>query len=67
LLFQDVAKIANEYKDEELRGLFHRAHILHINFYEGWLSKEGIESDALAIKKFIEKIKRLLNNHYIQK
>jgi len=61
-LFQDITRIAAEHKDEELRGLFYRGHILHINFYEGWLSKDDVESEGKSVKLLVNKIKKLLED-----
>jgi len=58
--FKMLAKIANEYKDEELRGLFHRAHILHINFYENYKPYEWVKKDSEAVKRLISNLKRFL-------
>ena len=60
-LFKVVSKISHETDDEELRTLFINASGLHTNFYEGWLTKDEIETNAKLVKKFVEKIKLILN------
>jgi len=35
---------------------------LHTNFYEGWFTKDEVETNAKLVKKFVDKIKIILNN-----
>jgi hypothetical protein len=60
-LFKVVSKISKETGDEELKALFSNASALHTNFYEGWFTKDEVETNAKLVKKFVDKIK-ILNN-----
>ncbi|MEW6482954.1 MAG: PaREP1 family protein [bacterium] len=41
-LFQDVGEISKELGDQKIREQFGLAGMLHINFYEGWLTKDDV-------------------------
>jgi hypothetical protein len=59
-LHKQVAKIARETKDEEVRSLWQSAGMLHQNFYENWLPPEMVEGNVKDVKKFVEKLRQLL-------
>jgi HEPN domain-containing protein len=59
-LHKQVAKIARETKDEEIRSLWQSAGMLHQNFYENWLPPEMVEGNVKDVKKFVEKLRQLL-------
>jgi hypothetical protein len=59
-LHKQVAKIARETKDEEIRSLWQSAGMLHQNFYENWLPPEMVEGNVKDVKRFVEKLRQLL-------
>jgi hypothetical protein len=59
-LFEAVEKLSEEVKNPHLRKQFSLASTLHINFYEGWLTKKEVEENSLEAKKFCEKVKEVL-------
>jgi len=59
-LHQQVVKIDREARGEEIRLLWQSAGMLHQNFYENWLPREMVEANIEDVKKFVEKMKRLL-------
>jgi len=59
-LWEFVTKLRTEQKDPELSRLFLQANYLHQNFYEGILPPEVIVDGAEAVKKFIDKLDRLV-------
>jgi uncharacterized protein (UPF0332 family) len=61
-LFEAVDKISQEEKDDTIKGQFGLAGMLHTNFYEGWLTEGEIRYYGLQTKKFVDKIKGILNN-----
>ena len=61
-LHREVARIVKETGDEELRRLWQSAGMLHQNFYENWLPQEMVEGNIRDVKRFIEKLRQLLNN-----
>jgi uncharacterized protein (UPF0332 family) len=61
LLFKDVGKISSDREDKTLIDGFSFASMLHINFYEGWLTKEEVERLSSQTMVFINKIKEILN------
>ena len=60
-LHREVARIVKETGDEELRRLWQSAGMLHQNFYENWLPQEMVEGNIRDVKRFIEKLRQLLN------
>ncbi|AGT35965.1 MULTISPECIES: PaREP1 family protein [Thermofilum] len=60
-LQREVARIVKETGDEELRRLWQSAGMLHQNFYENWLPQEMVEGNIRDVKRFIEKLRQLLN------
>jgi uncharacterized protein (UPF0332 family) len=61
-LFETVDKLSSETKDEGLKEKFCLAGMLHTNFYEGWLTEGEIKRCGLQTKRFVSKIKGILNN-----
>jgi hypothetical protein len=59
-LHKEVAKIAGETRDEEIRSLWQSAGMLHQNFYENWLPLEMVKGNIEDVKKFVEKLRQLL-------
>jgi len=59
-LWEFVAKLRTELEDPELSRLFLQANYLHQNFYEGILPPEAVTDGAEAVKKFIDKLERLI-------
>lgn len=41
-LFTAIDRLVDETGDQELRARFHFAHSLHINFYEGWMTRQSV-------------------------
>ncbi|NHW89127.1 MAG: hypothetical protein HA490_05755 [Archaeoglobales archaeon] len=60
-LHREVARIVKETGDEELRRLWQSAGMLHQNFYENWLPREMVEGNISDVKRFVEKLRQLLN------
>jgi hypothetical protein len=60
LLFKDIDKISSDLKDKTLINGFGFASMLHINFYEGWLTKKEVEIYMEQTKEFISKMKELI-------
>jgi uncharacterized protein (UPF0332 family) len=59
-LWQFVDEIAEKLQDIELRRLWSRANSLHQNFYENWMPSRDIIYAIEDVKKFIERIRKLL-------
>jgi uncharacterized protein (UPF0332 family) len=59
-LWQFVDEIAEKLQDIELRRLWSRANSLHQNFYENWMPSRDIIYAIEDVKKFIEKVRKLL-------
>jgi uncharacterized protein (UPF0332 family) len=59
-LHREVARIAKELGDEEVRMLWQSAGMLHQNFHENWLPGEMVEGNIRDVKRFIEKLRQLL-------
>jgi hypothetical protein len=57
-----VDKLSRETKDEGLKEKFCLAGMLHTNFYEGWLTEGEIKRCGLQTKRFVNKIRDILNN-----
>ncbi len=58
-LHREVARIAGEVGDEEVRMLWQSAGMLHQNFYENWLPGEMVEGNIRDVKRFVEKLRQL--------
>ncbi len=54
-------QLARETGDDEMDALFDAASILHQNFYEDTLDREGIESRLHRVEQFVAKVERLLS------
>ena len=59
-LHREVARIAAETGDEEVRMLWQSAGMLHQNFYENWLPREMVEGNIKDVKRFVEKLRKIL-------
>lgn len=62
-LHRFVAGLEREKGDPEIRRLWQSAGMLHQNFYENWLPPEMVEGNVEDVKKFVEKLKKLLELH----
>ncbi len=58
-LWRFVLEVAGE--NDELRRLWHVANTLHQNFYEGWLPPEGVRRAVEDVKRFVGKMRELLD------
>ena len=61
-LHKEVVKLTKESGDDSIRLLWQSAISLHQNFYENWLPPEMVEKNVEDVKKFIDKLKRLLGH-----
>jgi hypothetical protein len=59
-LHKEVIELTKESGDDEIRLLWQSAISLHQNFYENWLPPEMVEKNIKDAKKFIDKLKLLL-------
>ena len=59
-LHREIVRLINITGDSEIRHFWQSAIILHQNFYENWLPPEIVKENIEDIKKFIEKLKKLL-------
>lgn len=55
-----VSKLAEEAEDDDIRLQFGSAANLHINFYEGWLSRTAITLHLHQVDQFLTKLKNQL-------
>ena len=53
-LFTAIGNIIAETGQTQLRGLFHEANGLHINFYEDWLTADDVSDSLDAVKELLE-------------
>ena len=59
LLYQAVNRLSTETGDPGIRTLFRLAGDLHINFYEGWLTREMVEDGLAQVEELTQKLDRL--------
>ncbi len=59
-LWEFLTDIDKEHPDWNLLGMFHVANSLHVNFYENWLTPEAVINGVNTVKKFIEKLRKML-------
>ena len=59
-LHRFVAELTKESSDPEVRRLWQSAVSLHQNFYENWLPPEMVEGNVDDVKRFIEKLGKML-------
>jgi HEPN domain-containing protein len=59
-LWRFVLEVAGE--NDELRRLWHVANTLHQNFYEGWIPPEGVRRAVEDVKRFVGKMRELLDD-----
>jgi HEPN domain-containing protein len=62
-LWRFVLEVACE--NDELRRLWHVANTLHQNFYEGWIPPEGVRRAVEDVKRFVEKMRELLDERAV--
>ena len=55
-LFTALDRLVDETGDQELRELFHFAHSLHTNFYEGWMTRQSVEAGLSQVGRLVEKL-----------
>lgn len=58
-LFTNIDRLADETGDRELAVLFHSAHSIHINFYEGWMTRRSVETALSQVERLVEKLEAL--------
>ncbi len=58
-LWRFVLEVAGE--NDKLRWLWHVANALHQNFYEGWIPPEGVRRAVDDVKRFVGKMRELLD------
>jgi hypothetical protein len=59
-LWEYLDKLAEKLQDVELRRLWWTANNLHQNFYENWMTPRDVKYAIEDVKKFVEKLKKLL-------
>lgn len=59
-LHKFVSELRNKMNDPEISTLWLSANSLHQNFYENWLPEETVRDGVENVKKFVEKLRRLL-------
>jgi hypothetical protein len=59
-LWDFVTELSEEHPDWRLLEAFSIASALHTNFYEDWLTRKAVETDARVVRDFVEKLKQLL-------
>lgn len=60
-LWRFVTELVKEVGDEELGRLWHVASSLHVNFYEAWATPELVKEGVDDVKRFIERLRRILS------
>jgi len=55
-----VSRLQREHPDWELVPALGLANALHANFYEDWLPPDHVESHAVVVREFIERLQTLL-------
>jgi hypothetical protein len=59
-LHKYVAGLSKERGDREVMTLWFSATSLHQNFYENWFPEEAVRSGVEDVKRFVEKLRKLL-------
>ena len=59
-LWQYVSKLVEETGDGELGRLWRSVSSMHVNFYEGWATREHVEGAIEDAENFLAKLKKLL-------
>jgi PaREP1/PaREP8 domain containing family protein len=59
-LWEYLDKLAEKLQDVELRRLWWTANNLDQNFYESWMTPRDVKYAIEDVKKFAEKLKKLL-------
>jgi len=59
-LWEYLDKLAEKIQDVELRRLWWIANSLHQNFYENWMTPRDVKYAVEDVKKFMEKLLKLL-------
>ncbi|RLG53747.1 MAG: hypothetical protein DRN99_06270 [Thermoproteota archaeon] len=59
-LWKFITELSKERREWKLIEMFHIANSLHVNFYENWLTAEAVERGIGAVKLFVKKLIKLL-------
>ncbi len=62
MLFAVMDRLEMETNSVSLRDGFSAAHYLHINFYEGWLERAGVEENLNRVQAFVDAAEELLSS-----
>ena len=60
LLFEVAARLAQEAGDDDIRRLFHAVGLLHTNFYENWLDRDGVAGGVRDAEELMRRVEPLL-------
>lgn len=55
-LYRVIDRLAQETGDRELVDLFGAAGNLHVNFYEGWLTRRMVEQYLTRVEELLDKL-----------
>ena len=58
-LFQAISRLADETGDGQLKSLFHSANSVHINFYDGLMNREMVETALYNVDELVGKLEPL--------
>lgn len=58
-LWEYVGKLVNETGDRDLGRLWRSVSSMHVNFYEGWATREHVEDALRDVENLMGKLKRL--------
>lgn len=58
-LYRTIDRLVQETGDRELVDLFGVAGNLHINFYEGWLTRRMVERHLTRVEKLLDRLHAL--------
>ncbi len=55
-LFRIIDRLAEESGDEQLLTFFSTASALHVNFYEGWMTRNTVAVDLRQVAELLRKL-----------
>lgn len=58
-LFTAIDRLVQETGDRDIRRTFNAARELHINFYDGLMSRESVDANLSDVVELVEKLERL--------
>ena len=59
MLYQNIDRLSQDSNDPELLALFGNASALHVNYYEGWMTRAAVAVNLERVVQLLTKLENL--------